>query len=161
LSLWGGCIVVVPSEPNGDPGSASPSPITVTLINITEHDLDPELYVAPGPISSEAQLFSPVFKVTNFRARGLIEGVSNPGSEIQRAVLTFDCKNARYIATPGGVFGDDQSDPIGTGGPVILVNRRVDLGGDFDCGADIQIIYSTSGAGNAFEVTFCVDQGCG
>ena len=168
LSLWLlagalpglACVVVVPSG-----GSGAAATVRVQLINLTGYAVDPEFHANGGPISSAGQLFSPQHKISTFGvgSSGFVSAVPVPGYDTRSVEIELSCADARYFGTSGARFVDTTGAEIGQAGEVVLVNRRVDLGGDFDCGSTVQFIYSSKtsdGEVAGFEVDYCVDFAC-
>ena len=161
LALSGlACVVVVPSG-----GSSTPATVRVRLINLTGYAVDPEFHANGGPISDAGQLFAAEHKISTFGvgSTGLISAVPVPGFDTRSVEVELPCADARYIGTSAARFIDTSGVEIGRAGQVVLVNRRVDLGGDFDCGSTVQFIYSSNTSNGeviGFEVDYCVDSAC-
>ncbi len=146
----GGCVVTI--DPNGGGGGggggAPPGPdpiITIRIVNATNTTLDPQIFLAAGPVSI-AELFDPGRKVTNFGVGTL--GLLGPlGSD----TITPTCTSAIVIGTQGGAFGDDLNNPEGNGRQIVLTQDV-----NVSCGDTITFTFQRSGTG--FDTDFRVSR---
>ncbi|RMF74793.1 MAG: hypothetical protein D6744_14145 [Planctomycetota bacterium] len=143
-----GCVVTIDpiddgGDGGGDPGSQDGT-VTIRVVNNTTTGLDPEIYLADGPVS-ESELFDDSRKFVEFGVFGLgvIDALSSDS-------ITVTCEQARMVGTKGGTFGETVQDPQGTGTKRVLAQEL-----QFNCGDRITFIYSR--AGDGFETTFEVD----
>lgn len=141
----GGCVVEV--DPGGDDGGGDPTEQTITLrvTNSSNVTLDPEIYISATPVSAD-ELFTDANKLTRFGVGtlGLLGGNDSD-------TFTVDCAAARVIGTKGGRFGDDLTNPQGSGQQVILTQ---DL--SIFCGGTLRLTYS--GSGTSFNTNFTVSR---
>ncbi len=123
LLVVSGCVYELPAPPaetsevGGEVARATPPPptgITIRLINKTAKPLDPEIYVGLADDGVDA-LFDIENKRTDFGVGGV--GILLPDGEVTIAVR---CGDHVLIATLGGIFGDDLTDPIGSGRQLVL-----------------------------------------
>lgn len=129
-----------------DDSSASVVPnaiITIKVINRTTLPLDPEIYI--GPIADgKDNLFSDANKESDF-------GVGNRGVLLPDDEASFyvRCGDEVFVATHGGIFGEDLADPDGAGQELVLeedVNVR--------CGDQITFVFDD--AGNSLVTAYSV-----
>jgi len=88
--------------------------IVITAINRTEYPLDPEFYVGPLADGRDT-LFSEANRRTDFGFGGL--GLIEPGKQVSFSVT---CGQPVYVATRGGIFGQDLTAPLDQGDMIIL-----------------------------------------
>ena len=146
----GGCVVTIDPNDGGGRGGggAPPGPdpiITIRVVNATNTTLDPQIFIAAGPVSI-AELFDPGRKVTNFGVGTL--GLLGPlGSD----TITPTCASAVVIGTQGGAFGDDLNNPEGNGRQIVLTQDV-----NVSCGDTITFTFQRSGTG--FDTDFRVSR---
>ena len=143
----GGCVISIDPLDGGGGGNGGGAggQFTIRLINATDTTLDPELYIADGPVSI-TQLFERARKFTAYGVGTL--GLLGPfGSD----TVTVNCTAAIVIGTRGGAFGDDLNDPDGTGRQIVLTQDV-----NVFCGDTITFTYERSGSG--FETDFRVSR---
>jgi hypothetical protein len=148
---YSGCSVTIDPDDldpsNGDDGAATDA-ITIRIVNLTSHTLDPQIYISSVPVSVD-DLFRSSRKYTDYGVgrQGLIAANTSDDFEL-------DCAQARVVGTLGGLFGggDDDNDlnnPAGSGTQLVLTQDLV-----FYCGAQITFTYRET-AGE-FSTTFAV-----
>ncbi|HPM23092.1 MAG TPA: hypothetical protein PLP66_04265 [Phycisphaerae bacterium] len=136
-----GCTIQFGPDDNPPP---QPSTITIKLYNGTTKPLDPEIYV--GAISGGlGQLFTSANKRTDFGFAGL--GLVEAGKE---ATLSVNCGAGVYIATAGGLYGDDLNAPLGEGQQIVL---QEDL--NVRCGDIVRFTFNP--AGSSLETSYTVE----
>lgn len=148
--LVAGCVVTVEPDPNdngngdGNGGGGDGETIRVRIVNTTNVDLDPEVYLSAQAVGVE-ELFQPGNKYTAFGVAtlGIIEAFGSDS-------FTVTCADARILGTTGGRFGDNLNEPDGFGRQIVLTQ---DL--NVFCGGTVTFTYSRSG--DAFTTTFDVD----
>lgn len=122
----GGCVIRLnsPGEATDDPNAATAGTILVRIVNNTDQPLDPQLYVGLVANGVE-QLF------TEANRRNDV-GVGNVGVILANSedALSVDCTEPVYVATKGGIFGEDLSNPTDTGRETILEQGRTLMCGD-------------------------------
>jgi hypothetical protein len=107
-----GCTITIGQPQDTTP--PAPTTMTVKLVNRTTMPLDPQIYV--GSVTDGLDvLFAPANQRTSFGFAGL--GLIEAGKD---ASFTVGCDDEVYIATFGGVFGDDLSAPVGQGQQIVL-----------------------------------------
>lgn len=127
-----GCTITIGVPADGNP--PAPTTMTVKVVNHTDKPLDPQIYV--GSVSAGLDgLFAAANQQTSFGFAGL--GLVEAGKE---ASFTIGCDQHVYIATAGGVFGDDLSAPIAQGQQIVL---EQDL--SVRCGDVAQFTFTASG----------------
>jgi hypothetical protein len=146
--LLGGCVVEIGPGGGGngnDNGDSTEQTITIRVTNSSNVTLDPEIYLSATPVGAD-ELFTDANKFTRFGVGtlGLIGGNDSD-------TFTVDCAAARVIGTKGGRFGDDLTNPQGSGQQVILTQ---DL--SIFCGGTLKLTYS--GSGNNFNTNFTVSR---
>jgi hypothetical protein len=137
--LLGGCVVTVDpidAGTNGDGEGAGADEITIRIVNNSNTGLDPEIYLASGPVTRD-QLFTASRKYTDFGVLGL-GVIAAHGSDS----FTVPCSEARVVGTKGGSFGDKLTEPEGHGTERIL-SQDV----QFFCDERITIFYVRAGGG--------------
>ena len=142
-----GCVVTIDPIDNGnDNGNPDPQDgtITIRMVNNTNTGLDPELYLADGPVSV-SELFVDSRKYVDFGVFGL--GVVDSFSS---ASVTVNCAEARVLGTTGGTFGDTVQDPQGNGTQRLLSQEL-----QYNCGDRVTFTYSRSSGG--FQTNVEVD----
>jgi len=139
-----GCTFQVLPDDSGH--TAPPVPvttITVKAVNETDRPLDPQLFV--GPIADGVEnLFVVDNKRTDFGVGGV--GILLPGDTVSFAVA---CDDQVFIATQGGIFGEDLTTPDGKGRQYVL-EEEVNV----DCGD--QVTFSYANDGNVLQTRFSV-----
>ncbi len=144
LLSGGGCVVTVdPLDGNGgdgDGGDGTETVITIRIINATNTDLDPEIYISDQPVSKE-ELFTAANK---YRAFGVFDsGVLGPlGTE----TFELDCSLVRVIGTTGGRF-ESETNPEQSDREFFLAQDSV-----FICGDRITFTYKETLTGFTTEL---------
>lgn len=107
----GGCVITV--DPINNP-PATPTTITVRIVNNTTKALDPQIYIAAADVGAD-NLFQAQYKRTNF-------GVGNLGTLLPGTSATFSvqCGQLGLVGTQGGIFGDDLNNPLDQGDKIVL-----------------------------------------
>ena len=135
--MLSGCIIDIGDIVDGgdDTGDQTENQILVRVVNTTNVTLDPEIYISDEPVSV-ADLFRAGNKYTAF-------GVGTTGilADFDSDTFTLDCSEVRVIGVKGGSFGDDLSNPDGTGDQVVLTQ---DL--NIFCDGSVTFTYSRSGS---------------
>ncbi|MEW6249850.1 MAG: hypothetical protein AB1716_04330 [Planctomycetota bacterium] len=140
--LAGGCTIDLGLR--DDPPPVNPAPlITVQVINQTSKPLDPQVYIGRVAYGRDL-LFDPVNKRTDFGFATI--GLVAAG---EQAEFTVECGVPVYIATAGGIYGDNLAVPLGAGQPKIL-----EEGASVTCGDVITFTYTASGA--ALQTSYSV-----
>jgi len=136
LLLTAGCMFTLGSrDDEKQPPDVPPTSITIKVVNDTDKPLDPEIYV--GPVADGVdRLFRTANKHTSFGFAGL--GVLEPRSQASSGV---DCEGEVYIATRGGIFGDDLRDPLDRGQQIVLQQEL-----SVHCGDVVRFTFSASGS---------------
>lgn len=139
----GGCVIDIQPDPGG--GGGSSQVITIRVINSSNVTLDPQIYVSATPVSTD-ELFADGNKFTRFGVGtlGLIGGADTD-------TFTIDCSAARVIGTRGGSFGDDLTNPQGSGQQIVLTQEL-----SIFCEGTLTLTYS--GAGSNFNTNFTVSR---
>jgi hypothetical protein len=150
---YSGCTVTIDPtdlDPNNGDGGTATDAITIRIVNLTSHTLDPQIYVASEPVSAD-YLFRSTRKYTEYGVglQGLIAANTTDDFDL-------DCSQARVIGTLGGLFGggeddNDLNNPAGSGTQLILTQDLV-----FYCGARITFTYRETSSG--FTTAFTVAQ---
>lgn len=150
----GGCTITIdpnfPLDPNtggNDPNDATT--LTIRVVNSTGNTLDPQIYLADGPVDL-AGLFTASRKYTDYGVGRLGLLAKNTSDS-----FTIDCSEARVIGTRGGSFGggddgNDLNNPAGSGRQLVLTQELV-----FFCGDRITFTYDQSGGGftTSFDIS--------
>jgi hypothetical protein len=135
-----GCTITI-----GPPEDTTPPPpitITVKLVNKTTKPLDPQIYV--GSVSDGVDvLFAPANQQTGFGFAGL--GLIEAGKD---GSFTVGCDQHVYIATLGGIYGDDLSAPIAEGQQIVLEQNL-----SVRCGDVAQFTFTADGGELSTSVT--------
>lgn len=132
----GGCVIDLSPGGGGSDGK-----ITIVIRNATNTDLDPEIYLSDVALSSD-ELLQDENKYTLFGVQS--RGVLGPQDD---ETIELDCAEVRVVGTAGGIFGDDFTDPEGTGN-----QRLLSQSASFDCGEVITFTFSRSGSGFSTSV---------
>ncbi len=120
---------------DSEQGRGTPaSDIVVRIINGTALPLDPQLFVAPVAAGRDA-----VFEEANARTDYGLGGVGVLLAGTQDT-LSLGCDDMIFIATAGGVVGDDLVDPDAVGRPVIL-----EEGVNVNCGDEVVFVFEQFG----------------
>lgn len=140
----GGCVVRV-TNPGGttpDPNEPTAGTILVRIVNNTDQPLDPQIFVGLVADGVDA-----LFDEANARTD---LGVGNAGIILANSedAISVDCTEPVYVATQGGIFGDDLSAPIGTGRETTLEQGRT-----LQCGDLLVFTFSRQGDALITSVT--------
>lgn len=128
------------SEPNNP--TTAPVLISVRVVNQTGKPLDPEIY-ASFIADGADKIFEPGNKRTSYGFGGL--GLLEANSQ---GAFAINCDQGVYIATKGGAFGDDLSQPIGRGQQYIFEEDKSVL-----CGDTLVFTFSASASTLITQVT--------
>lgn len=142
--LVGGCTITVDPVDmgtNGDGEGGAADEITIRIVNNSNTGLDPEIYLASGPVTRD-QLFVASRKYTDFGVLGLGVIAAHDSDS-----FTVPCSEARVVGTKGGSFGDKLTEPEGHGTERIL-SQDV----QFFCGEQITVFYGRAGDGFATAI---------
>ena len=136
-----GCTITI--GPPQDTTPPVPTTITVKLVNRTTKPLDPQVYV--GSVSDGVDvLFAPANLQTGFGFAGL--GLIEAGKD---ASFTVGCDQQVYVATAGGIFGNDLSAPVAQGQQIVL---EQDL--SVRCGDVAQFTFTADG--NSLRTSYMI-----
>lgn len=133
----GGCVIDL--SPGG--GGGTDGKITIIIRNTTSTDLDPEIFLSDVALSSD-ELLQDENKYTLFGVQS--RGVLGP---LDEETVELDCSDVRVVGTAGGIFGDDFTDPDGTGD-----QRLLSQSASFECGEVITFTFSRDGSGFSTSV---------
>ncbi len=131
------CSIEIAPSDGGNGGDNTPPPttmITVRIVNNTDRPLNPQVYVAPVAAGAD-HIFDAANRRTHFGVGST--GVLAAGTE---GSFTITCGDPVFIATKGGIFGDDLTDPVGRGQQIVLeedVNVR--------CGEIVTFMFTNDG----------------
>ncbi len=142
LFIIGGCTIRIGRRDDEPP--AAPTTIAIRIVNDTPYALEPQVFV--GAIANG---LSQLYRSTNQRsdfglgARGLVE----PGKQV---TISTACDPPVYIATQGGIFGEDLNFPRGQGQPIVLEQNRNVYCGDL-------VTFTFSATGNTLRTSHAVE----
>jgi hypothetical protein len=111
LLAAGGCTIHIGPQDGGDD---TPTSIFITMVNDTGTALDPQIYVADASNGLD-HLYDGSNQRTDFGLGG--RGIIEPGKD---ATIATACDPPVFIATEGGLYGDDLDNPAGQGPPIML-----------------------------------------
>jgi len=144
--LAAGCTLqLAPDGAGHGTPSVAASSITVKIINRTGKPLDPRVYV--GRIANGLNgLFVAGNKRTDFGVGGV--GILTPDTAV--ASFSVACDEGVFIATQGGIFGDDLTAPLDQGQQFVL-----EEGLNVRCGD--MVVFAFYSSGDALITSFSVE----